>query len=258
MADAIDGGKLDLAVVITSHNSVRSIERCIKSVAGLAREVHVVDSGSTDATVQVCEALGARVVHRVWTGYASQKSFAISLGQSCAWTLLLDSDESLEPSLQEGLREAIVTAAPSTRAIAINRKMWYVGGWINHVGFPDWVVRCGRPGALSIEDRPVHERVDADGIVVRARGVCRHESWNGVCDALERSAKYARLSAQIRSPAKFPVVYACFSVAAIILKNGVLRLGFLDGWRGCVAIAVMAAGRFAATMAAYERSRARD
>ena len=244
---------INLALVVTTHNSIRTISRCLESVGGLANKIYVVDSGSTDGTVEVCRKLGAEVVHKSWQGFAKQKEFAISLAQTEEWVLLLDSDESLEPSLKQGLRQAISNASPTTRAIEINRKMWYVGGWINHVGFPDWVVRCGRQGALRMVHKPVHERVEADGPTVRAAGICRHDSWDGICDALERGAKYARLSAEVRKPKKFPLLYSFCSVLALVFKYGIVRRGFLDGWRGTVAIISYSIGKFANTMAAFER-----
>ncbi|MCE9620645.1 MAG: glycosyltransferase family 2 protein [Planctomycetes bacterium] len=247
--------QLDLALVVTTHNSMRTIARCLESARGLARRIHVVDSGSTDGTIEACRKFGAEVVHHPWQGYAKQKEFALSLAATEEWVLLLDSDESLEPDLQKGLREAIQGAAPGVRAIEINRKMWYEGGWIHHVGFPDWVVRCGRRGALGMVHKPVHERVEADGPTIRAAGVCRHESWDGVCDAMERAAKYARLSAEVRRPKTFPLLYSFCSACAIVFKHGLLRGGFLDGWRGMVALVMYAIGRFANTMATFERSR---
>ena len=246
---------INLALVVTTHNSIRTISRCLESVRGLVNKIYVVDSGSTDGTLAVCEKHGAEVVHKPWRGFAKQKEFAISLAQTEDWVLLLDSDESLEPSLQQGLRLAISNAAPATRAIEINRKMWYVGDWINHVGFPDWVVRCGRQGALRMIHKPVHERLEADGPTVRAMGICRHDSWDGICDALERGAKYARLSAEVRKPKKFPLLYSFFSVLALVFKYGIVRRGFLDGWRGTVAIISYSIGKFANTMAAFERSK---
>ncbi|MSR45212.1 MAG: glycosyltransferase family 2 protein [Phycisphaerales bacterium] len=246
---------VDLAVVVTTFNSIRTIDRCLQSVRGIAKDIYVVDSGSTDGTIAACEAHGAHVIHHVWEGYARQKAFALSLATTQAWVLILDSDESLEPSLQAGLREAIMSAATQTRAIAINRKMWYCGDWMNHVGFPDWVLRCGRLGALRMIDLPVHERLEADGPTVRANGVCRHDTWDGVCDGIERSARYARLSATIRSPTRFPLLYTAFSVLTILLKHGVLRLGFLDGRRGLTVLTIFAISRFATTMAAFERRR---
>ncbi len=249
------GDPLDLAVVITTFNSKRTIERCLSSVRGLAKDIYVVDSGSTDGTIEVCKEHGAQVTHHAWQGFAKQKAFALSLASMHEWVLVLDSDESLESDLQTGLRDAITRATPLTRAIEINRKMWYVGGWINHVGFPDWVVRCGRRGALRMIDRPVHECFEADGLTVRAKGICRHDSWDGFCDALERGARYAKLSAQSRRLSNFPMISAAFSIVAIIFKQGIMRRGFLDGWRGIAAIAAYCIGRFASTMAAYERSR---
>ena len=103
--------------------------------------------------------------------------------------------------------------------------------------------------------KPVHERLEADGTTVRAAGICRHDSWDGICDALERGAKYARLSAEVRMPKRFPLLYSFCSAFAIVFKHGVLRRGFLDGWRGNFTLFMYAVGRFANTMAAYERGK---
>ena len=73
------GDALDLAVVVTTFNSKRTIERCLRSVKGLAKDIYVVDSGSTDGTIEVCKEQGAQVVHQAWQGFAKQKAFALSL-----------------------------------------------------------------------------------------------------------------------------------------------------------------------------------
>ena len=65
------GDALDLAVVVTTFNSMRTIERCLSSVGGLAKDIYVVDSGSTDGTVELCKEQGAHVVHQAWQGFAS-------------------------------------------------------------------------------------------------------------------------------------------------------------------------------------------
>lgn len=247
---ASDG--IDLAVVITACNSMRTIERCISSVHPIATAVIVVDSGSTDGTVEACQRLGAQVVRHAWEGFARQKTFALSLAAKHQWVLLLDSDESLEPNLQTGLMNAIRTARADTRAIAINRRLWFQGGWLRRVAFPDWVVRCGRSGALRLVDRPVHESVVADGPVVRAEGICRHESWADAADAIERGLRYARLAAPLRPARAFPLLSFLGSALAIAFKQGIVRGGVLDGRRGIIAIGLFIVGAYCNHMAALD------
>lgn len=246
---------IDLAVVVTACNSMRTIERCIASVRPIATAVIVVDSGSTDGTIETCQRLGAQVVRHAWEGFARQKNFALSLAAKHPWVLLLDSDESLEPALQTGLIEAIRTARSDTRAIAINRRLWFQGGWLRRVAFPDWVVRCGRPGALRIPDRPVHESVEADGPVIRAEGICRHESWANATDAIERGIRYARLAAPFRRASSFPLLSFVGSALAIAVKQGIVRGGILDGRRGIIAISLFIVGSYCNHMAALDHQR---
>ena len=246
---------LDLCVVVTTFNSIRTIGRCIESIKGIASRIAVVDSGSTDGTVELCRDLGCEVIHRRWEGYARQKAFAVSLGERNAWTLVLDSDESLEVDLCRGLREAIAGADLDVRGIEINRKMWYEGGWVHHVAFPDWVLRCGRAGALRMLDRPVHERFEADGRVVRASGICRHDSWDGFADGVARQIAYAKLAAPLRRPVPFPALAGLCGAAAVVVKGLVIQRGVLDGWRGFAIVAVQAIGRVAVSMAAAKAAR---
>ncbi len=249
------GRGCDLCVVVTAFNSLRTIERCLRSVDGLAASVIVVDSGSTDGTVDLCRSLGAVVHHHAWEGYARQKSFALSLATDCEWVLLLDSDESLEEDLRRGLRDAIERASAEVRGIIINRKMWFEGAWLHRIGFPDWVLRAGRRGALRVADRPVHERVEADGAVIRAAGVCRHDSWDGFCDAVSRNVAYARLGAPLRKATACPVATGFLGAAATLVKGLIIERGLLDGWRGWSVALANAIGRLAASIAATEHER---
>jgi glycosyltransferase involved in cell wall biosynthesis len=253
VADARAAGDgTDLAVVVTACNSMRTIERCIASVRPIATAVIVVDSGSTDGTIEACQRLGAQVVRHAWEGFARQKTFALSLASKHQWVLLLDSDESIEPDLQAGLLHAIQSARAETRAIAINRRLWFQGGWLRRVAFPDWVIRCGRQGALRIVDRPVHESVEADGPVVRAAGICRHDSWADSADAIERGIRYARLAAPFRRASALPILSFLGSAIAIFFKQGIVRGGIFDGRRGMIAIGLFIVGAYCNHMAALD------
>jgi glycosyltransferase involved in cell wall biosynthesis len=190
-----------LSVVIITHNEEANIGRTLASVQPLVAdgkgEIIVVDSGSTDRTVEIAKSLGAKVFVEEWKGYAAQKNSAIekAVGE---WILSLDADEELEPSLaaqisrlfpqsrdealahardespttEESLGEAIKFAKdkgmPSKAASArfiiavngyrISRKNEFLGRWIKHGGFwPDPKLRLFRRGMARFEDRAVHE-----------------------------------------------------------------------------------------------------
>src|SRR5690606_30746941 len=112
----------DLAVAMTACNSMRTIERAVRSVHGLAKRIVVVDSGSTDGTVEMCRALGAEVIHQEWLGHVAQRQFSIDQCCDHEWILALDSDESLEPPLRESIRQVVETNDPSYDGWLLNRK----------------------------------------------------------------------------------------------------------------------------------------
>ena len=97
--------KMDLSLVVITLNEENNIERCIESVK-FAKEIIVVDSGSTDRTREMAEALGAKVIHQEWLGYGAQKKFATQKA-TCSWVLSLDADEWLSESLQDEIKDVV-------------------------------------------------------------------------------------------------------------------------------------------------------
>lgn len=231
---------LDLAVACTAMNSMRTIERTLRSVQGLASRVVVVDSGSTDGTIAACEALGAVVVPQPWLGYAAQKQRAVDLAGSAAWILLLDSDEILTPELRDEIRAFVAKDDPSIAGAWLKRRHWYKGGWIR-ADFPDWQLRLFRRGRGRMSDRVVHETVRVEGPTVRLRNVLRHESWMDLDDAMTRTLRYAKLSAQVPGK-RTSLARIAFNGPWAFLRNYLLRGAFLDGRRGFEISFVLAAG----------------
>lgn len=92
-----------LSVVIIAFQEAAVIRRCIESVQGIADEILVMDSGSTDETVSICTSLGARVIHQPWLGFADQKNKANSFAHH-DWILSLDADEALSPELYQSIQ----------------------------------------------------------------------------------------------------------------------------------------------------------
>ncbi|MHC4080298.1 MAG: glycosyltransferase family 2 protein [Planctomycetota bacterium] len=225
----------DLAVAVTTQDNSRTIERTIRSVQGIAAQILVVDSGSTDGTVERCEALGAEVVHQPWQGYAKQKQFAIDQCTSRAWVLLLDSDESLEPELRESIRETVVRNDPAYDGWSLNRKVWFLGRWLNYTYQPQWRLRLVRGGKGRMAGpQGVHERLEVPGEVGRLTGVCRHDPWADIPDLVRRQLRYAQLAAASadRGGSTWNLIV---NPLAALFKQLVLKRGFRDGPRGFIA-----------------------
>src|SRR5688572_8770023 len=121
-----------LSVVIITLNEERNIGRCLQSVKGLADEVLVVDSFSTDRTADICRANGARFIERKWEGYSASKNFAASQAAH-NWILSLDADEALSGELYASILKWKAGDTPSFGAF--NRLTCYCGYWVRHCGW---------------------------------------------------------------------------------------------------------------------------
>ncbi|MBX3373934.1 MAG: glycosyltransferase family 2 protein [Phycisphaeraceae bacterium] len=229
----------DLAVAVTAMNSMRTMPRLLAGVEGLASRVVVVDSGSGDGTVEACRAAGAEVIHRPFTGYAAQKQFALDQCRGHAWVLLLDSDESLEPDLARAIREAVIRDDRAIAGYEVNRKVYFMGGWLDHMYQPDHLLRLVRGGAGRMTDQAVHERLVVDGRVARLDGTLRHDSWADVDDMAQRGIRYARLAgdAGMRGGG---ARHLLVNPWATLFKQYVIKGGFRDGWRGLLCAAMSA------------------
>ncbi|MBD3335819.1 MAG: glycosyltransferase [Candidatus Eisenbacteria bacterium] len=226
-----------VSVFVPTLNESDRLGRCLASV-WWADEVVVVDSGSTDGTAAVAERFGARFIHHPWEGYSAQKAFAVT---QCRhnWLLWLDADEEVTETLARAIRGALA-APPPPAGFAVARRTVYLGKPLRFGGwYPDWKVRLFHRDAGRFDGRAVHETVAVDGPVRRLEGDLRHYSYRNLSHHLRKIDDYSRLWAEehrgrvptrtvdllLRPPAKF-------------LKSYVLRLGFLEGWRGLLVAAL--------------------
>ncbi|MFK7960228.1 MAG: glycosyltransferase family 2 protein [Phycisphaerales bacterium] len=236
------GGPSDqLAVALTAFNSMRTIEPVLKSVQPIAGRIVVVDSGSTDGTIECCRDHGAEVIHQPWLGFAAQKQFAIDQCAEAQWVLLLDSDESLEPDLQATVQATVEADDPAYDGWWINRKLWYLGGWLHHAFQPEWRLRLVRGGKARSVGPGAHDQLLVDGRTGRLDGDCRHDSYENFTDMASRHVRYG--DECVRDPdarGGGGVGGLLVSPSAAFLKQYVLKRGFLDGRRGLLASAMAA------------------
>lgn len=163
----------DITVVILTFNEAHHLGRAIASVRDVAREVLVVDSFSTDSTVALAEAAGARVLQHPFTSHAAQLQWALDHGSiTTGWTLRLDGDEVIEPDLARTIAQSLPTLDADVTGVMLNRKHIFMGRWIRHGGrYPLWLLRLWRTGTGRVESRWMDEHVVVDrGRTIRLTG----------------------------------------------------------------------------------------
>ena len=228
---------LPFSAVIITLNAEAHIKACLKSVA-FANEILVVDSGSTDATMELARRHGARVIQQDWLGFGKQKQFAASRAGH-DWVLSLDADERVSPELRESILEAL--KSPRFMAYRMPRRNRFMGRWLKHgEGYPDLSLRLFHRAHANWSDDPIHEKVVARTEIGALRGDLLHESENGIADYLAKQNRYTTLQAETlyRNGKQSRLPRLLLSPLLRFIKFYFLRLGFLDGLPGLVHIVI--------------------
>ena len=229
--------KMDLSLVIITLNEENSIQRCIESVK-FAKEVIVVDSGSTDRTKEIAETLGAKVIHQEWLGYGAQKKFATQKA-TCSWVLSLDADEWLSESLQDEIQEVVSRDGMGYSVYSMRRLSQYMDKWIYHGGwFPDWQMRLFKNGyAQWDEAEEIHETIKTKEETARLAGIIYHKPFESIKEQVDVNFKYAKLIAEKkfkggrRQYSPYPIILKTLSR---FVENFIFKSGFRDGTRGFI------------------------
>lgn len=221
------------ACIITLDEADR-IEDCIRSLS-FCDEVVVVDSGSRDGTVERAEALGARVLHRPFEGYRSQKAFAVAAARH-DWVLCLDADERISPPLRASIQAARDGGFAGHAGYRFARATRYFGRPLRHGNvYPDRVLRLfdRRRGGWN-GPREIHEHATVEGRVGLLPGDLDHDAYRSLSDQLTRMQRYARMMAEHmhQNGQRANLVRLVLSPAWRFIRGYLLRGGFLDGWRG--------------------------
>lgn len=253
-----------ISLLIPAKNERANIEACIAS-AQFAGEIVVVDSGSTDGTRELAESLGARVVDFQWNGrFPKKKNWALAhIPWQHDWVFILDADERITPELADELRR--VVASPAADGYYVNRRFWFIDGWLRHCGYyPSWNLRFFRhplgryeefAGAVDSDsgDNEVHEHVILRGRTAHLRGEMEHYAFPSIAIWVEKHNRYSNWEARLLAgrgddsvrhagqltPAlarkrrlKQFARHLPFRPLLRFLYHYVYRLGFLDGYRG--------------------------
>ncbi len=237
---------MSLSVILIAKDEEASIARALRSVAW-ADEIVVVDSGSTDRTVEIAREQGAKVVVTPdWPGFGPQKNRALELATG-DWVLSLDADEWLTAESAEEIRQLIAAGATRATAYRMPRSSSFCGRFMRHSGWwPDYVVRLFRRGSARFSDDIVHERVIVEGAIGTLREPIQHETFVDLEDLVDKMNSYSTLTARkLRDDGRTAGLAEALARALwAFIRTYVLRAGFLDGREGFMLALATAQGTY--------------
>ena len=221
-----------LSVTVITKNEVNFIRACLDSVRW-ADEIIIVDSGSTDGTVEICREYTDKIMLTDWPGFGPQKNRALAMATS-EWVLSLDADEQVSPELKQEILSAM-SFPEDHAAFDLPRRSSYCGRRMRHSGWwPDYVTRLFRRGSARFSDDLVHERLVVDGRIGRLREPLIHAAFENLENVLETMDRYSTIGARMMHDRgkKATMATAILHGFWSFFHTYVVRSGFLDGRTG--------------------------
>lgn len=255
--------KISVSVLIPIRNEAANLPRCLASVAW-ADEVIVVDSQSTDGSIDIATARGANVVQFHFNGtWPKKKNWALAtLPFRHEWVLILDADEVMPPGSAAEIRALLASGDTACAGYWINRRFMFMGGWLRHSYYPNWNLRLFRhrlgryeqlvQGATHSGDNEVHEHIQVAGATGRLRAEMDHYAFPSIDVFIEKHNRYSNWEAQLDFESGLATAAPQLQSAPVSLRRRlkrwsrhlpfrptlrflyvyVLQRGFLDGARG--------------------------
>jgi len=227
-----------ISVTIITLNEELNIARAIHSVRW-ADDVLVVDSGSTDRTVEIAKSLGARVIYHPWPGYGKQKNFS---QENCHhdWVLNIDADEVVSDELRLEIETALTQADSKPSPVLgyyFPRKTFYLGRWIQHGGwYPNHLVRLANRRSASWSEPTVHEELQVQGPVLGLENPLHHYTFSSIQDQILTNLNFSKLGFMElqRKGQQASAVLLLIKPVGKFLETYFLKRGFMDGLPGFI------------------------
>jgi glycosyltransferase involved in cell wall biosynthesis len=245
-----------LTVTVITRNEAAHIAAALRSVSW-ADEIIVVDSYSTDETVEIARQHATRVDVRAWPGYGAQKNYAAEIAAN-DWILSLDADDRGSPELASAIAE-LMRRGPDAPGYRVPRVTWYLGRWIRSTDwYPDFQLRLYDRRAGRFNSRPVHESIELTGQPGYLRHDLQHYAYRDVSHHLATIDRYTTLAAEQWNAdgRRTSVLQAAVHPPLAFLRNYALRGGFRDGAAGFVISALNSYYVFLKHVKRWERQQA--
>ncbi|MDD5457331.1 MAG: glycosyltransferase family 2 protein [Candidatus Margulisbacteria bacterium] len=237
--------KILLSVAIITKNEKENIRQCLQSIS-FAGQIVIVDSGSTDNTLEIAAEFGCEIYSEAWRGFGPQKQSAID---KCSqpWILVLDADERIPPDTANIIKKIVTDSNVKDAGFSFPRKNYFQGRWIKHAGWwPDRIVRLFRKEAGRITTAMVHESVEVQGMIGVLDVPIEHYTESSLSKIIQKIDKYSTLGAQEAfKDGKHSSVFSAFMRAFFTFNQDYfLRLGMLDGRQGLTLAVTDAVNKF--------------
>lgn len=222
----------NLTVVILTKNEEENINDVIKNVAQLTKNILIVDSGSTDKTVELAKSAGAQIIYREWDNdFSAQRNFALNKVET-EWVLYLDADERLTESIITEIKKVI--SENKTALYQFERRTSAFGKDFKYgVLSPDYVKRMF-PVKKGTWQGKVHESVVAELLVIKLNGYIKHYTYKDFEQYISKMNVYSSIWAENSNKKVGFIKDIVFRPIFAFIKMYVIQLGFLEGWLGFV------------------------
>lgn len=229
------GDKPKISAVIVCYNEEQNIERCLKSL-NWSDEIVIVDSLSTDGTVELCKKYTTRIYQREWPGYVQQKGYAVSLAKN-EWVFSLDSDEVVTEELRDELLTRLSEDKNEFDGYYVRRHTFYLNRWIDHGGwYPDYKLRLFKKSEVFYGGENPHDKYFVNGKTAKLKGEIEHYTYRDISDQLSTIDRFSEIASEglYRKNSRFALVKMLFKPPVSFLETYIYKLGFLDGLAGFI------------------------
>lgn len=187
-----------ITILILTYNEEENITRCLQNVSGWASQVIVIDSYSSDKTVDIVKSFGVKVYQHKFEDYSKQRNWVLdNVKFKNEWVLFLDADEILSSELKSEISQELPLLPKDVSGIEVKRRFYWMGRWIKHGGtYPVWLLRIAKHKKAKWDSRSVNEHMMVDGKVVRFKNDIIHDNKKSIGDWILKHSRYATLEAE--------------------------------------------------------------
>ena len=225
---------MNISLVMIVKNEEKNLAKCLNSVENLVDEIVIVDSGSTDKTIEIAKTFGAKIFKREFDSFSNQKNYALSIATN-EWVLHLDADEVLSKELVEEIKFVIINT--KLDGFYLIRTNFFLGKQMKYSGInKEYRLRLAKKSVSKYVGGIIHEELIVNGKVGKLKNIMIHNSYPTISSYFNKLGQYTTLGAKklLEKNKKAKVIDIVFKPPFEFIKRYILKCGFLDGIRGFI------------------------